>query len=392
MAALRRLERGCHSSPLFSRAQVEEISGSILHRSSFSSTVLSSLVGGNGEEKRREKGKWLTLPPFVSQKGPSSVGKELAGGKLAGQEEITTALKWVHQCFPHLPMSLVQKLFRLRQVRKELVSSGAQYEGQQLKRVSAKETLSSGEVILLPISVENFTKENNENPYNQKEIKFMRSLILYKDSAIIVINKPHGLPVQGGLGIRNSIDVLAATSLKFDSQESPKLVILEDGKSERITVIKERPASSQHALTEYKVIKTSNGYTWLELCPLTGRKHQLRVHCAEVLKTPIVGDYKYGWHAHKKWELIVEARTSKLPKEKHPFGLDFESGSISEKQPRLHLHCHQLILPNIAEAGRHLEPSSATKLNLAELDMLDLVAPLPPYMVHDKSSYTNSQR
>ncbi|XP_020592021.1 RNA pseudouridine synthase 4, mitochondrial isoform X2 [Phalaenopsis equestris] len=453
MAALRRLERGCHSSPLFSRAQVEEISGSILHRSSFSSTVLSSLVGGNGEEKRREKGKWLTLPPFVSQKGPSSVGKELAGGKLAGQEEITTALKWVHQCFPHLPMSLVQKLFRLRQVRKELVSSGAQYEGQQLKRVSAKETLSSGEVILLPISVENFTKENNENPYNQKEIKFMRSLILYKDSAIIVINKPHGLPVQGGLGIRNSIDVLAATSLKFDSQESPKLVhrldrdcsgllilgrtqistsilhsifrektsrtlkenikdvprllqrkywalvvgtpkhssgllsapvgkvILEDGKSERITVIKERPASSQHALTEYKVIKTSNGYTWLELCPLTGRKHQLRVHCAEVLKTPIVGDYKYGWHAHKKWELIVEARTSKLPKEKHPFGLDFESGSISEKQPRLHLHCHQLILPNIAEAGRHLEPSSATKLNLAELDMLDLVAPLPPYMV-----------
>ncbi len=28
--------------------------------------------------------------------------------------------------------------------------------------------------------------------------------------------------------------------------------------------------------------------------PLTGRTHQLRVHCAEALKTPIAGDFKYG--------------------------------------------------------------------------------------------------
>jgi 23S rRNA-/tRNA-specific pseudouridylate synthase len=35
-------------------------------------------------------------------------------------------------------------------------------------------------------------------------------------------------------------------------------------------------------------------YTLLELQPSTGRKHQLRVHCAELLKSPILGDKKYN--------------------------------------------------------------------------------------------------
>ena len=34
-------------------------------------------------------------------------------------------------------------------------------------------------------------------------------------------------------------------------------------------------------------------YTWLALGPLTGRTHQLRVHCAE-MGFPIVGDSIYG--------------------------------------------------------------------------------------------------
>jgi 23S rRNA pseudouridine955/2504/2580 synthase len=49
-------------------------------------------------------------------------------------------------------------------------------------------------------------------------------------------------------------------------------------------------------------------YTLLKLIPSTGRKHQLRVHCAETLKSAILGDKKYGdnsvfgqlfLHAHK---------------------------------------------------------------------------------------------
>ena len=37
----------------------------------------------------------------------------------------------------------------------------------------------------------------------------------------------------------------------------------------------------------------SEGLSWLALEPLTGRTHQLRVHCA-ALKWPIVGDNIYG--------------------------------------------------------------------------------------------------
>jgi 23S rRNA-/tRNA-specific pseudouridylate synthase len=50
------------------------------------------------------------------------------------------------------------------------------------------------------------------------------------------------------------------------------------------------------ALTRYKVLqinKNSNA-AWLELEPLTGRKHQLRQHCARELGLPILGDGKYG--------------------------------------------------------------------------------------------------
>ncbi|MEJ2624622.1 MAG: RNA pseudouridine synthase [Pseudolabrys sp.] len=46
--------------------------------------------------------------------------------------------------------------------------------------------------------------------------------------------------------------------------------------------------------TTWKVMgRDGNGHTWLALEPLTGRTHQLRVHCAE-MGFPIVGDIVYG--------------------------------------------------------------------------------------------------
>ena len=45
--------------------------------------------------------------------------------------------------------------------------------------------------------------------------------------------------------------------------------------------------------TEYQVLQRHDGYTRLQLRPLTGRTHQLRVHCAH-MGFPILGDPQYG--------------------------------------------------------------------------------------------------
>jgi tRNA pseudouridine32 synthase/23S rRNA pseudouridine746 synthase len=49
----------------------------------------------------------------------------------------------------------------------------------------------------------------------------------------------------------------------------------------------------QPAVTTWKVLGRAAGKTWLALEPVTGRTHQLRVHCAEN-GWPIIGDTIYG--------------------------------------------------------------------------------------------------
>ena len=51
--------------------------------------------------------------------------------------------------------------------------------------------------------------------------------------------------------------------------------------------------AGEAAITEWRVRGAGGGLAWLELCPRTGRTHQLRVHCA-LLGCPILGDPVYG--------------------------------------------------------------------------------------------------
>ena len=48
----------------------------------------------------------------------------------------------------------------------------------------------------------------------------------------------------------------------------------------------------QNAISYLKVLKTSDNYSYVELNPITGRKHQIRKHLVD-LSCPIVGDKKY---------------------------------------------------------------------------------------------------
>lgn len=51
--------------------------------------------------------------------------------------------------------------------------------------------------------------------------------------------------------------------------------------------------AGQPAVTEYRVLGTGGGRSWLELTPRTGRTHQIRVHCAAI-GCPLTGEPFYG--------------------------------------------------------------------------------------------------
>ncbi|MES2300908.1 MAG: pseudouridine synthase, partial [Pseudomonadota bacterium] len=90
----------------------------------------------------------------------------------------------------------------------------------------------------------------------------------------------------------------------------------------------------QTARTRYRVIsRAGNSAAWVELQPLTGRTHQLRVHMAAI-GHPIVGDGKYGGQGA------------------------FLTGSISRK---MHLHARRL------------------RIEHPEGDLIDVTAPLPDH-------------
>ncbi len=81
----------------------------------------------------------------------------------------------------------------------------------------------------------------------------------------------------------------------------------------------------QRAVTLYATVDTASHHAaWLVMWPLTGRTHQLRVHAAEGLGMPIVGDSKYG------------GKTALM------------TGAVSRK---LHLHARSISLPHPSGEG-----------------------------------------
>ncbi len=170
-----------------------------------------------------------------------------------------------------------------------------------------------------------------------------RPEILFADERFVVINKPAGLPVHPGPGSRRSVEdwfpLLSRRrdgpwlAHRLDADTSGCLVIAlrraallaaqaefaagrarktywaivrgcPPGQSGRIGVpLAKRTgqagwrmvvsADGQRAMTDWRVLGQSDGLSWLELQPRTGRTHQVRVHCAH-LGTPLLGDPVYG--------------------------------------------------------------------------------------------------
>lgn len=222
---------------------------------------------------------------------------------------------------------------------------------------------------------------------------FLKSITLYEDQDLMVLNKPFGLAVQGGSGTTLHVDGLlealrdadgvkprlvhrldkdtagclivaksrlAASTLAktFRSRSARKIYWAlvpgvpkvkqgrvstwlakgaDENGDQKMKVAKHGAEGADHALTYYAVVDTAaQKMSWLSLKPVTGRTHQLRVHAAEI-GHPIVGDPKYfdieNWH---------------LP------------GGI---QNRLHLLARRIMFPH---------PKTG--------EILDVTAPLPPHM------------
>jgi RluA family pseudouridine synthase len=76
--------------------------------------------------------------------------------------------------------------------------------------------------------------------------------------------------------------------------------------------------------TAYKVLKQTKDFALLEVDLLTGRKHQIRVHLADI-GHPVVGDRKYGKENEARTRLALHAASISF---RHPFSgeqLTFEA-------------------------------------------------------------------
>ncbi len=250
--------------------------------------------------------------------------------------------RWFRRHFPHLPHGALAKLLRTGQVR---------VDG---KRVQTGTRLVPGQTVRIPPLPEpdQLASKQAATPIDEREAKELQARVLYSDASVLVLDKPFGLPVQGGPGIGRSVDHLLDV-LRFGAEERPRLVHRLDRdttgvlvlartlaaasrlaaafrardaektywavtvgvptpregrvdaplakrpgpRGERVAVADEGSGEEgkvARAVTDYRVLDhAGKRAAWVELSPLTGRTHQLRVHCV-ALGCPILGDAKYG--------------------------------------------------------------------------------------------------
>ena len=275
--------------------------------------------------------------------------------------------RWFRRHFPGLSHGHLQKLLRSGQVR---------IDG---RRAAAGARLAAGQRIRIPplgTPAEAARSAPQPVPVGEADLALLRSLVLHEDQALMVLNKPAGLAVQGGTGTRRHLDGMLQGLAgagerprlvhRLDRDTSGLLVVAKSARSAaRLTaafrqhrvgklywaLVIGRPAppagqidqplakqagagqagtrgeriaadeEGAPARTRYRTVARAGKLaTWLALQPLTGRTHQLRAHCA-VLGTPIMGDRKYGGAAAcpdgAPAGMMLHARELRLP---HPDG------------------------------------------------------------------------
>ncbi len=242
--------------------------------------------------------------------------------------------KWFKQKILSLPQSLIEKIIRQNKIKVNKKKTKSSYR------------LQEGDLIeVYDISKFKSTDQNKKIKYSpkKKEIGEYDDYIIEDNQNFIVINKPTGIPVQSGTkSFKNIIDILKNTKYfkdskpfvvhRLDKETSGILIIAKNrryaqlftslfrirkihktylaivyGKvNKSLKVMKDNliyyennKKISQKAVSNIKIIKSNQVYSYLELNPITGRKHQLRRQLLKI-GCPIVGDDKYFINDRKK--------------------------------------------------------------------------------------------
>ena len=121
--------------------------------------------------------------------------------------------KWFKRRFPQISQGHVEKMCRTGQVR---IDSA---------RAKASDRVAPGMVIRVPpLPDAEAPSRPVEGRVNAADTKMIQSAVLWKDEHIIILNKPAGLPSQGGSGQGDRhVDGLTE-ALKFGFKDRPKLV------------------------------------------------------------------------------------------------------------------------------------------------------------------------
>ncbi|MFT6331807.1 MAG: 23S rRNA pseudouridine955/2504/2580 synthase [Lentimonas sp.] len=237
--------------------------------------------------------------------------------------------------------ALAQKILRKKNVK---VNS---------KRSLGDVRLEEGDFVEI-FGVESLKKSpKQKSKVSEEKIALIKKAVIYRDENILAINKPEGIAVQAGNVEDFSIDA-ALPYLKFDKEETPRLVHRIDRDTSGIlllarnrksaTILNEgfknktikktylalvfgvpkkledtisipllervfgnikkvfKSEEGKEAITKYKILQEFEGYSLLELELITGRMHQIRVHCKEMGHS-VIGDRKYGGREKSSREL-----------------------------------------------------------------------------------------
>ncbi len=242
--------------------------------------------------------------------------------------------KWFKNKIINLPHSLLEKILRQNKVKVNKKKTKSSY------RLQAGDLIEIYDISKLKPADK---KEKIQYLPKKKEISIYDDYVIEDNENFIVINKPTGIPVQSGTkSFKNIIDILKNTRYfenskpfivhRLDKETSGVLIIAKNRKyaqlftslfrirkihktylaivygkvDKSIKVMRDNliyyennKKIFQKAISNLKIIKSNEGYSFLELNPITGRKHQLRKQLLEI-GCPIIGDDKYFLNDRKR--------------------------------------------------------------------------------------------